>query len=134
MIATRKNRDEELVVAATNGRFERVKLLLYNRADVDYRDYHGSTALHAAAGRGCQESIALLLDADSRVNALNRWRETPLDVATTYKRSGAVQTLLTARAFFNNDVNGGGGNIWGPPLFAAATAHGGGSLPAVQAS
>lgn len=108
-----------------------VKQLLHNGADVDYTSSILGTALHDAACRGSQETIALLLEAGSNVNALNSSRQTPLDIAATYAHFGGIQTLLTAKGWVN--VDGGGGNIWGPPLFAAAIATGAGFLPAVQA-
>jgi len=71
-----------LIVAATYGQIEAVRLLIEKGADINTKNNNGSTALHAAAFLAHPEIVKLLLDKGADVNARNNRGETAIYIAT----------------------------------------------------
>jgi len=70
-------------------------------------DYDGRNALHIAASEGSLEVVKILIDAGSGVNAVDRWKSTPLhealqnshDEVAEYIRSKGGTVVNEERAF-----------------------------------
>ena len=71
-------------LAARNGHFVIVKLLLEAGADVEARDRWGQTALHWAAKRSQANEVKLLLEAGADAEARTTAGQTPRDLATRH--------------------------------------------------
>ena len=70
-----------------------------HRADVNYADAGGKTALHvAAANVGCEALVVALLKHGARVEAVNEAGATPLHWAALNGHTAAAQHLLAAGA------------------------------------
>lgn len=67
--------------AAELGDCARLARLLESGADLDCRDYDGSSSVHAAVEGGHATAVSLLLDARADVRAANNLKESPLHVA-----------------------------------------------------
>jgi len=87
-----------LVKAAAEGQTRRVQKLLYDGADVDFRNVQGVTALHEAAYSGFEDTVQALLDAGADINASHDLCGTPLALAALKARANVVQILLDGRA------------------------------------
>ena len=83
--AKNKYQDTPLHLAASNGNFEIVKLLLQNGANVNAKNKWQDTPLHWAAVQGYPEVVEFLFKHGAR-NHLNKWNQTPLQMAENYKR------------------------------------------------
>jgi ankyrin repeat protein len=59
-----------------------VRLLLEHKADVSTKDSFGRTALHQAAGKGCDAVMRLLLEHKADVNVMDNYGLTALFWAT----------------------------------------------------
>lgn len=71
------------------------KLLLEHGADTEVVDIHShSTALFWAAWRGHEEIAKLLIDYGAKVNATNKYGETPLRYARDHKHEAVAKLLL----------------------------------------
>ena len=83
-------------------------LLVAKGADVNARSKRGETALAAAAGRGDEESVELLLTHDADVNAADYRGYTPLMHAAQYDRDSLdiVRMLLARGANANVTAEG----------------------------
>jgi ankyrin repeat protein len=79
--------------APENDSVEAIKFLAGLGMDVNYAAPSGETALHAAAGRGANPVVQVLADLGADVNALDKQKRTPLDVA-----NGVGGTLGGVRA------------------------------------
>ena len=88
---------DDLCHAASQGDYERVRLLVGQGLCIDQGDYDKRTALHLAASEGLLEEVQHLIDdLGANPSVVDRWGGTPLDDAT---RSGheAVVELLNSR-------------------------------------
>ncbi|CAM6101978.1 unnamed protein product [Calypogeia fissa] len=73
-----------LLQHASSGNVDAVTQILDDGLHVDSADYDGRTALHLAASEGNLGVVQLLLERNSKVDALDRWRNTPLLNAERY--------------------------------------------------
>jgi cytohesin len=88
--------------AALKGKKEVVQLLLAHGANVNAENQTGGTPLHDAALGGNPDVIKLLLDHGARIDAQDKDSDaTPLMVAASLGRSGAVAILLQSGANAN---------------------------------
>jgi len=86
-----------LVRLAGKGNLEAVRGLLDGGEDPDIMDDLGLTALHAAAKKGHNKIVALLIARGARVNpCAAKWKgETPLHYACKYGHAKTLQMLLS---------------------------------------
>mmetsp|Transcript_119567 Transcript_119567/g.283958 ORF Transcript_119567/g.283958 Transcript_119567/m.283958 type:complete len:216 (+) Transcript_119567:58-705(+) len=86
-----------LVRLAGKGNLEAVRDLLDAGEDPDIMDDLGLTALHAAAKKGYNKIVALLIARGARVNpCAAKWKgETPLHYACKYGHAKTLQMLLS---------------------------------------
>lgn len=105
--------DEELLQAAYRGDRVRVQCLLDARADAKAVSPYGETALMGACQYDDTETVRLLIQAGSNVNAVRDTgenlylRETPLTKAVGYGHAAVVRLLLESGAefdFFKDDA------------------------------
>ncbi|CAM6101976.1 unnamed protein product [Calypogeia fissa] len=67
-----------LLQHASSGNVDAVTQILDDGLHVDSADYDGRTALHLAASEGNLGVVQLLLERNAKVDALDRWQDTPL--------------------------------------------------------
>jgi hypothetical protein len=71
--------------------------LISKKADLHKRDgSYGDTALHWACSNGHTECAILLIEAGADYKLMNKWKETPLDKATTPEVREAIQKAIDA--------------------------------------
>lgn len=92
-----------LLAAAEEGHTEAMRLLLDKKADVNYRDTSGFTAVYLAAGvEDDSEKLVNFLQAwDADISIANNSGYTPLHNACGNGQLGAVKELVEARADLN---------------------------------
>lgn len=73
-------------------------LLADSRISVDERTSDGQTALHLAATYGSSEVIHLLVRAGASLESKNQFSETPVEIATMFRWTDAVHTLIAYNA------------------------------------
>ena len=94
--------DQNLVVAAQEGRIEDVRKYIEAGANIEYQDDQGINALIAATQEGHVAIMKLLLERGADINKPNADRQTPLLLAVSLRHPiGLIQILLGADA----DVN-----------------------------
>eukprot|EP00440_Ansanella_granifera_P009577 gb/GFBE01010378.1/.p1 GENE.gb/GFBE01010378.1/~~gb/GFBE01010378.1/.p1 ORF type:complete len:267 (+),score=71.07 gb/GFBE01010378.1/:1-801(+) len=76
-----------------------VKLLLSRGANAYTVDNFGNSAVHYAAGYGCEELLEYLLTFCACLNKRNAQGQTPLDVATQNEQTATIQVLRSRGAF-----------------------------------
>lgn len=85
---------DSLILAATQGDAEAVRLLLEEGVNVDSKDGSGDTALMCAAVIGRTEVVKLLLDKGASIEATNNEGDTPLTGAARMGHTEIVKLLL----------------------------------------
>lgn len=105
--ATDSDSPTPLFVAAGEGHYDVVRLLLENGADPNFYCGELGHALGAAAERGDERVIRLLLDYGADANAEARLGQSALQVAALYRHYRAVKILLDNGA----DADARGGNL-----------------------
>ncbi|KAI4372907.1 hypothetical protein MLD38_011088 [Melastoma candidum] len=102
-------RGEEIFAAARHGDMKLLKSLLNDRERITaaFRDRNGLTALHAAAIKGYEEVVRLLVDAGIPIDARDNEGHTPLHLATVRGDTRTVQALVDRRADVNARSKGG---------------------------
>ena len=96
-----------LIKAATKDHVNCVRLLIEAAADVNASNYYDKIALRCASANGHEECVRVLIEAGADVNvstveALKKYRTTPLIVAAINGHVNCVKLLIEAGA----DVNG----------------------------
>jgi hypothetical protein len=83
-----------------------VEALLRYGANLEARDgsQFGSTPLHAAAWRSDPQIVELLITEGAEVNSLDLKNQTPLDLATLYKKEDNVKILLKYKGERKEDL------------------------------
>lgn len=99
--------DEELLSAAGEGQFSKVKQLLTRGANINARNDKGETALIRASEFGHPKVVDLLIKNRANVNATNNKGETGLIRASTWNRYAVVKLLLSNGANINLTDNDG---------------------------
>ena len=84
-----------LMVAASRGCYEIVKMLLDAAADIDDRDQHGRTALHHAALKGRGEAVRYLLRRGADAEIVDRLGAMALHMAARIGSAEIVGDLLS---------------------------------------
>eukprot|EP01034_Spumella_vulgaris_P025289 gene25289-31727_t len=87
-----------LIIAASTGNVDIVKILLGHRANVYIKDDDGVSALYIACLKGHLEIAKLIIDADADVDVQTKTGYTPLMIATIHNRLEIVQLLLNSEA------------------------------------
>ncbi|KAL3461849.1 ankyrin repeat-containing domain protein [Aspergillus heterothallicus] len=87
-----------LLLAATYGHTEVVRLLLESGADISASTERGQTALHLACGTGYVEVVNLLLKDGANVNAIDKSGCTPLHYAFKSGHDTVAKVLVENRA------------------------------------
>ena len=89
-----------LITAVNNNNFDIVKLLIENKADVNWKDGFQTTALMYAASKGNKDISILLLDNGADINASDGQGNTVLSAAKVSNNKELIkyiQDLLKAR-------------------------------------
>lgn len=83
-------------IAAMNGNYKLIYILLYYGANINARDYHGSVPLHfaAASKEASKETLELLLRNGAKLDSYNNDGWTALSYAAQAKNEQTVLTLL----------------------------------------
>ena len=116
MVNAKNNRgDAPLILAASQGHCEMVKMLLDNKADVNAQGGYYGSALQAASARGHEQVVKMLLDDKADVNAQGGYYCSALQAASARGHEQVVKMLLDNKA----DVNAQGGR-YRSALHAAA--------------
>lgn len=101
-----------LLEASREGRFNDVKILLENGANVDTSNGDGVTPLMEAAQNGHLDIVQALLDAGVDVNAQDNWNETALtkakknghhDIVELLKQAGGSDAPYNWKDLYNSD-------------------------------
>jgi ankyrin repeat protein len=106
-VNTRKADMTLLMVAASRGRADAVRLLLDRGARVELTSTTGTSALNFASLTGDAETVALLLRAGADPNAVDHRNDTPLMLAVASGDPAKVHTLLEAGADVTRTNAGG---------------------------
>ena len=89
--------DQNLVVAAQEGRIEDVRKYIEAGANIEYQDDQGINALIAATQEGHVAIVELLLERGADINKPNADRQTPLLLAVSLRHPiGLIRILLDA--------------------------------------
>jgi ankyrin repeat protein len=106
-------RIEDFFDAVRSGDVNQVSAMHAAKANVNWKDSDGNTALICASQEGHLETVQVLLTAMADVNAKNEYGETALMWASRNCHKGIVQTLLASKANANaKDVDGNTALIW----------------------
>lgn len=90
-----------LMIAASLGKVQFARFLIYNGANVDARSKTGLTPLHRAAQDGHNDVIIELLDGGANINMPDMDGFTPLMVAVAAKQRFCVEFLVKRGANLN---------------------------------
>jgi uncharacterized protein len=86
----------ELLTAAIEGNFARVRSLVQGGANPDQADVDGTTALHWVVRGDDLQTTGFLIQHGANVNAADRYGETAMHLATLNGDAGIVRLLLDA--------------------------------------
>ncbi|XP_031623295.1 ankyrin-1-like isoform X2 [Contarinia nasturtii] len=95
------NLDQQLINAAKNGYTDRVKTLIKNGANVNFRDVENDTPLLWAAHNGHIETIKVLLENGANIFDRNKANETSHDLAVRESKTEAANLLLEMKNFIS---------------------------------
>ena len=105
--------DRELFAAAKAGNAAKVRqLLVASRANLEFRDAHGYTALSWAAINGHKDIALLLLEKGAKVDNRDNIGATPLYLAASNGHVALVRTLIQNGAAINSKDNEGRAPTW----------------------
>ncbi|KAG6489961.1 hypothetical protein ZIOFF_051243 [Zingiber officinale] len=82
-----------LMFLANEGDLDGIREALGSRANVDFKDIDGRTALHVAASQGYADVVELLILNGADVDTQDRWGSTPLADAIHYKNREVIKLL-----------------------------------------
>jgi ankyrin repeat protein len=112
-------RDTPLIIAASYGHVEVVRLFLEGGADVQRGNIYNWNALHEAAYKGHLEVCRLLLSWGANVNSVWKEKKTVLHEAAWYGQLSVVKLLVESGADVRlKDVNG-----WTAADYARSRGH-----------
>jgi ankyrin repeat protein len=125
-----------LLVASRNDMLEVARLLLEKDANSNYKDNHGSSALHLASRHASSDLARLFLDRGANPNAGDKWGNTALHEASSDARDEEGSTPLHRAAIWGRpqevaqllldhgaDVNAQEGDRWTALHLAAQRGH-----------
>lgn len=101
-LVTNPDAGKDFLAAVMEGDSEKVRELLGQGVDTEYKDWWSRTALHHAVENGRREIITMLLTAGANPDAANYFGRRPLHEASSRGYSDITKTLLAAGA----DVDG----------------------------
>ena len=90
------------MLASSRGHIDILKLLLDNKADIEFTNLNGDSALIIAASKGQAASVSYLLMRGANVNAANNNGENGLILSVSNGHVDVVKVLLSSPAI---DVN-----------------------------
>lgn len=93
--------EEKLIAAVFHGQLQKVKDLVTQGANLNFKDTSGETALHYAIRSECFESVKILVEARADLNVKNKNGESPLILAAKNRNSEITKFLIETGA----DVN-----------------------------
>ena len=106
--SSKKKRATDLHRAASKGDKAAIKRLVKHGANVNARDYSGSTPLHHAISNShAQDAIKALVACKADVNAANYLGRTPLHLAAKSGKSMAIGQLIKDGAVVDANINVG---------------------------
>ncbi len=82
-----------LITAVNKGNFEMAKLLVENKADVNWKDGFNTTALMYAASKGSKDIVVLLVDNGADIKAEDGKGNTVLSAAKESKNNDLVKYI-----------------------------------------
>lgn len=88
-----ENKGEALIIAASLGRVEMVRILIQNHANINYQDNNGQTALMHAAYNGYKKITKTLVDHGADRNIRDRRGQTALTIAKKKSRITIIEML-----------------------------------------
>lgn len=88
---------EQIIDAAADGQGPRLRTLLSQGAEVDYKDRHGMTALHHAALYGYEDSVEELITRGWNVNHFSDKFGHPLHIARAFGRRTVIEVFSRNR-------------------------------------
>jgi ankyrin repeat protein len=94
-------RENELIEAAKNADYEKVKLLLEEGVNVNAMDKKGETALHFPAWAGYIRVCRLLIEKGANLDAKDKYDQTPLMLSARGGKSRVCYLLLSKGADAN---------------------------------
>ena len=106
--ATNKLNESSLLLACGKGNIDAINVLFNARADVNIVDAVSNTCLHRAIIKECSMKVLqTIVDHGADVNAINKWNQTALALASMERNVDAINVLLNAGADPNiADVDG----------------------------
>lgn len=109
-----------LMIAAEQGRYELVKKLLQEKADINHKKDNGRSALHYACQNGYIEIVKTLIEAGANINTGDNTGLTPLHLAAQFAYDeDIIQTLIDAGA----DIHAGNSQGITALHLAASSGH-----------
>ncbi|MEW6352304.1 MAG: ankyrin repeat domain-containing protein [Thermodesulfobacteriota bacterium] len=91
---TKERREKQLILAAKDGKVDRVVMHLKQGADADGRDEFGDTAILVAADAGHHDVVKMLIEKGAQVNVTDSANDTPLTLAAARQHAQVVKLLL----------------------------------------
>jgi len=93
--------NEELLIAATRSRRDKIEKALEAGADINYQGPSLNTALHRATDNANDEIIKLLLEKGANIDCRNEHGKTPLLKACFYNHYSTIRLLIESKADLN---------------------------------
>jgi ankyrin repeat protein len=93
--------NEELLIAATRARRDKIEKALEAGADINHRGPSLNTALHRATDNSHDEIIKLLLEKGANIDCQNETGKTPLMKACFYNHMSCIRLLIESKADLN---------------------------------
>jgi ankyrin repeat protein len=91
---TQKRLNNNLLLAAQDGNYNKIKILLETGADIEARNRSGTTPLIVAAHNGFIKACELLIEKGADVNAVSKNGQTALMIASWYEHKGICALLI----------------------------------------